>query len=47
MGDKSDQHKQKQFVNYLHADSLADDWYSSLDAATHADWALVEAEFHM
>jgi len=47
MGDKSDQHKQKQFVNYLHANSLADDWYGSLDVATCADWVLVEAEFHV
>ena len=46
MGDKPDVHKMKQFINYLHADSVADDWYGSLDAAILADWALIEAEFH-
>jgi hypothetical protein len=46
MGDKSDAHKQKQFINFLHADSVADDWYEALDAAIRADWALVEAAFH-
>ena len=44
----SDQHKQKQLVNYLHADTAADDWYNSLDAVIRADWALVaEATFHV
>ena len=43
----SDQHKQKQLVNYLHADSAADDWYNSLDAVIRADWALAEAAFHV
>ncbi|KAF8235635.1 hypothetical protein L208DRAFT_1256225 [Tricholoma matsutake] len=46
MGDKPDAHKRKQFINYLHADSVVDDWYGSFDAAILVDWALMEAEFH-
>lgn len=46
MGDKPDIHKMKQFINYLHADSVADNWYSSLNAAILADWALIEAELY-
>ena len=42
MGDKSDAHKQKQFIYFLHSKSVVDDWYSVLDAATWADWDLIE-----
>lgn len=47
MGDKSDAHKQKQFVYFLHSESVADDWFNALDAATQADWDLIEAAFHV
>jgi hypothetical protein len=47
MGDKSDAHKQKQFVYFLHSESVADDWFNALDAATRADWDLIEAAFHV
>ncbi|KAF8230724.1 hypothetical protein L208DRAFT_1378403 [Tricholoma matsutake] len=46
-GDKLDAHKQKQFINFLHADSVADDWYGALDAAICANWAFVGAAFHV
>jgi hypothetical protein len=46
MGEKTDTQKQQQFINFLHADSTADDWYNALDATTRADWNLIETEFH-
>ncbi|KAF5381271.1 hypothetical protein D9615_008370 [Tricholomella constricta] len=46
MGDKTDEVKRKLFVNYLHADGEADEWYAALPANVRSDWALIEQEFH-
>ncbi|KAF5374109.1 hypothetical protein D9615_008813 [Tricholomella constricta] len=46
MGDKSDDVKRKLFVNYLHADGEADEWYAGLPAAVRADWDDIETAFH-
>ncbi|KAF5372750.1 hypothetical protein D9615_010133 [Tricholomella constricta] len=46
MGDKSDDIKCRLFVNYLRADSEADEWYAALPAAIRADWDDTETAFH-
>ncbi|KAF5381321.1 hypothetical protein D9615_008404 [Tricholomella constricta] len=46
MGDKNDDIKRRLFVNYLRADSEADEWYAALPAAIRADWADIETAFH-
>ncbi|KAF5367639.1 hypothetical protein D9615_010581 [Tricholomella constricta] len=47
MGDKTDEVKRKLFVNYLHADGEADEWYAALPANIQGDWAQIEREFHL
>ncbi|KAF5366922.1 hypothetical protein D9615_010679 [Tricholomella constricta] len=47
MGDKSDNVKRKLFVNYLHADSEADEWYAGLPANVRGDWDQIEQAFHL
>lgn len=46
MGDKSDDHKKKLFVNYLQADSVADKWFSELETITRGNWNLIEDVFN-
>ncbi|KAF5379685.1 hypothetical protein D9615_005654 [Tricholomella constricta] len=46
MGEKSDDVKRRLFVNYLRADSEADEWYSALPLNIHADWDEIEQAFH-
>ncbi|KAF5385081.1 hypothetical protein D9615_000997 [Tricholomella constricta] len=46
MGDKADAVKCKLFVNYLHADSEADEWYAALPPDVRADWDDMETAFH-
>ncbi|KAF5371365.1 hypothetical protein D9615_009689 [Tricholomella constricta] len=46
MGDKADDVKCKLFINYLHADSEADEWYAALPQVVRDDWDAVVQEFH-
>ncbi|KAF5381260.1 hypothetical protein D9615_008410 [Tricholomella constricta] len=47
MGEKSDDVKRRLFVNYLRADSEADEWYAALPANVRADWDEIERVFHL
>ncbi|KAF5376886.1 hypothetical protein D9615_007223 [Tricholomella constricta] len=47
MGDKTDDVKRRLFVNYLRADSEADEWYSALPPDVRADWGDIERAFHL
>ncbi|KAF5382140.1 hypothetical protein D9615_004471 [Tricholomella constricta] len=47
MGDKDDDVKRRLFVNYLRADSEADEWYAALDPNIRAGWAEIERAFHL
>ncbi|KAG6863226.1 hypothetical protein C0991_007320, partial [Blastosporella zonata] len=47
MGSKDDAHKRRQFMYCLHSGGAAERWYTGLDEATKADWALVEAAFNV
>ncbi|KAF5376231.1 hypothetical protein D9615_008561 [Tricholomella constricta] len=46
MGDKPDDVKCELFVNYLHADGEADEWYAALPVDVQTDWDEVVREFH-
>ncbi|KAF5381400.1 hypothetical protein D9615_008427 [Tricholomella constricta] len=47
MGDKTDDVKRRLFVNYLRADSEADEWYAALTPNIRTDWAEIERAFHL
>ena len=44
-GDNKDNNKAQCFINYLQADSDANEWYEELLQQEKENWALVEASF--
>ena len=45
MGTASNTIKKQQFLNFLQADSIADEWYEDLQPADMADWIAIETAF--
>jgi hypothetical protein len=46
MGTADDTVRKQQFPNFLHADSVADEWFDDLAPADKATWNTIEIAFH-
>ncbi|KAG6834125.1 hypothetical protein H0H93_011782, partial [Arthromyces matolae] len=46
MAKETEEHKLAQFQNYLHSQSIADDWYTSLNANIKTSWDTLQAAFN-